>query len=194
MNKMSPSKAIGSAIAGVAVFFIVIAFIAIITSDSDKPKDNDEFASVTQTTVVTEVNEPNIIYEDDSICVEYLDIHDVDYLAGSFVKLKITNKSSTEMTFSIDDVYVNDSAVLSGIIATKSVEPGKNIIESYSMLTSDMGIEINDISKLQFVIKGKDKSYHEVYTSGKIIIKRQDGSVNSAPVAESVDPILTNEE
>ena len=193
MNKTTPSKAIGSAIAGIVIFFVVIAFIAIIGSNDDAKK-NDDFVAATQTTVVTESNEPNIVYEDDSISVEFIDIHTIDYLAGTFLKLKITNKSDIEIKYGIDDIYVNDSAVLSGIIATKSVEPGKNIIESYSMLTSDLGIDVKDITKVEFVVTGQDNSYHNVYTSNKITIERYSDSYALTTEANIVTAISSDEE
>lgn len=157
------------------VFVIVAAVFAFLflfapsksNKTSDKESDNananvqtDEIDGVVDGDNKTDgenVQEDNVIYADDSFKITYLEMSDPPTgMTVFYMSLKLENDSDKSVFITLDDGYVNDTAVLffGGNVDFDGTLPGKKSICTFGFGYDKMGIsKLEDIEKIEFKIK-----------------------------------------
>ncbi|MDR3766356.1 MAG: hypothetical protein Q3Y08_04880 [Butyricicoccus sp.] len=107
---------------------------------------------------VIELDPPKVLYQDDSVTVEVVDLHEEvnwDQMAKCLT-LKVTNTCDREVSASIMDAYLGDENVQVSTVGSGPVLPGKNKTTSYHFQykTQPETTELEDLEDL-FQLDGK---------------------------------------
>lgn len=153
-------------IIGIFLFIIIISAILIGGSDTtgDANSNTNTPASVEQ--------ENNILYSDDFFDIEYMKLSDAQGITASYLQLKVTNKNAQKLMLLLDDVYVNDISIESGTGMPIELESGKISTSPFVLFTGNTGLNAEDITKIEFKLKGYDDSFNVVHTTSKILIEK----------------------
>ena len=192
---MNLTKGCASSIAiFVSVIACIILIISISTNSKDSSEDKSDSANATSFVTTAEVTNP-IIYEDDFFSIEYIKIYDIEDITTSYLQLKVTNKSQQKLKLRLDDVYVNDIVIQSGTALPIELEPGKISTTPFILFTGNTGLKAEDITKIEFTLKGLNDDYEADHVTDKIILTIGEKiSAEIVPATEIADTILTNEE
>lgn len=112
------------------------------------------------------------IYSDKFISMPFLGKRDLPELQGMFyIDVKVTNKSSKEITVYLKDVSLNDTMVNVGSGVPLELLPGKNKMQSFSGKYEGTGIKgADEIKKIGFKIFIMDESANVIETTKPIQI------------------------
>lgn len=152
------------------ILVLAVALFTIILLDSESEPSSKTDTPVAGDAAVTEPQN-RLLYSDDFFDVEYMKVYDVDGINTSYLQLKITNKSVQKVTLLLDDVYVNDMAVESGTGLPIKLETGKISTSPFVLFTGNTGLAVEDITKIEFKVKGLDDGYKTVHTTDTIVIE-----------------------
>lgn len=152
----------------ISIFF-AITIISSIFNSGNKVTDNVN-NSDTEKESVDQKN--SILYSDDFFDIEYMNLSNAPGVTATYLQLKITNKNTQEATLMLDDVYVNDISIESGTGMPIELESGKISTTPFILFTGNTGLNAEDITKIEFILKGYDKNFNTIHTTNKIIIEK----------------------
>ena len=159
-------------LAGIVIVLMFTFILSIFESEKSVSKD----VNLNDTSVAVEKNdeeksENNILYSDDFFDVEYIKIYDVKGITTAYLQLRVINKGSKTVTLLLDDVYVNDITVHSGTALPIELEPGKESRTPFILFTGNTGLAAEDITKVEFKLKGYDDNMNVIHKTAQIVIK-----------------------
>ena len=170
-GKISTGQAVSITVCVVLCLFVVFLFAKAIGSSSG---NTSKRAAESQKNTTSQTQSANsMIYQDDSLNVEFMKLIDVSAANAVGLQLKITNKGSAALTLMLEDVYVNDIKV--SLVTTAvplKIEPGKISQSPFTLFIGNTNLKADDISKIEFKIMGLDDNSKQAYKSKAITINK----------------------
>lgn len=166
----------------IGILFVIIIIPSIFNSGNEVPDNTNSNAAKTEE-VANNVNSDtkktestgqknSILYSDDFFDIEYKKLSNAPGITATYLQLKVTNKSNQKVTLLLDDVYVNDIFIESGTGMPIELENGKISTSPFILFTGNTDLKAEDITKIEFKLKGYDDNFNVIHTTNSIIIEK----------------------
>lgn len=113
-----------------------------------------------------------VLYEDKNFKITYKGYEKMNFVTVIYPKIEIINKTDYDVTFALNDIYLNNQTVTVIYGVSNKIKAGKTNVQTYGFVYGNTDVEKDEeVEKIEFTFRAWDENFKTIAETKTLIIK-----------------------